>query len=71
MTHIATTLFFGMIFIGIGVGAQMLVKQYWEEIVAALRGRQPVRRVPAGREFKVRLRPNPGLAPARRRSAAA
>jgi hypothetical protein len=70
VTHIAITLFFGIIFIAIGVCAQMMVKEYWEEIAAALGGRQPVRRVPAGPRFKVRLRPNPGFAPARRRSAA-
>ena len=69
MTHLATALFFSLVFIGAGIAAQLLVKEYWEEIVAALRGRPQVRK-PAVSRFKVKLRPGPRYAPALPRRAA-
>jgi hypothetical protein len=70
VTHIAITLFFSLIFIGAGIAAQMMVKEYWEEIVAALRGQPPVRKTAPAPRFKVKLRPGPQFAPALRRRAA-
>ncbi len=70
MTHFATILFFSMIFIGVGIAAQMMVSQYWVEIVAALRGQQPVGRVVPASPFRVELRPSPGFAAVRQRRVA-
>ncbi len=53
-------LFFSLIFIGAGIAAQMMVREYGVEIVAALRGETPVRRLPGAR-FTVTLRRASGM----------
>lgn len=70
MTHLATALFFIMIFIGTGVALQLMVKEYWQEIMAALRLEVPVRRIEPAR-FTVTLRPRHAAAFAPRRRGAA
>ncbi len=71
MTHFAIILFFSMIFIGVGLAAQMMVREYWAEIFAALHGQQPLGRIVPLSPFKVVLRPSRGLAAVRPRRAAA
>ncbi|HEY0625918.1 MAG TPA: hypothetical protein VGD10_04215 [Allosphingosinicella sp.] len=62
MSHLAIILFFGLVFVGAGMAAQLLVRDYRREIAAALLGRKPVRRPAPQREFKVTVRANPGFA---------
>ena len=69
MNHLASALFFIMIFIGAGVGLQLMVREYWDEIMAALRFQVPVRRIEPAR-FTVTFPHRPGVAYARRRVAA-
>ena len=38
MTHVAATLFFALALIGAGAAIQITVRQYWNEILLALRG---------------------------------
>ena len=61
MNHLATALFFITIFIGAGVGLHLMVRKYWEEMLAALRVQAPVRRVDPARCTVTYL---PGLASA-------
>ena len=71
MTHIAIALFFSLVFIGAGIAAQAIIRAYWIEIRAALRGEMAVRRAePAYSRITVTVRPQPGFAPAGRRAAA-
>lgn len=52
MTHFAATLFFALALLGAAVAAHLTVRQYWGEILLALRGelgleiRPPVRQAP-------------------------
>ena len=71
MTHLAIALFFSMIFIGVGIAAQLLLKEYWSEIVAALHGPDPVRQPAIDPRFKVQVRPKPQFVTVRPRHAAA
>jgi hypothetical protein len=71
VTHLAIALFFSMIFIGIGIAGQLLVREYWQEILAALHGRDPVRPPAIDPRFRVQVRPNPQFATVRSRHAAA
>jgi hypothetical protein len=43
VTHIAAGLFFALVLIGAAMLIHMMVREYWQEIVAALRGEMPVR----------------------------
>lgn len=43
MTHIAAALFFALVLIGAASIIHMMVREYWQEILAALRGDMPVR----------------------------
>jgi hypothetical protein len=43
VTHIAAGLFFALVLTGAAALIQMMVREYWQEIVAALRGDMPVR----------------------------
>lgn len=70
MTHLATVLFFIMVFIGAGVALQLMVREYWQEIMAALRLEMPVRQIEPSR-FTVTVRPQLASAFARRRRGAA
>ena len=71
MTHLAIALFFSLIFIGVGIAGQLLVKEYWQEILAALQGRTPVARPVTDARFRVQVRPNPKFATVQPRRAAA
>ena len=71
MTHLAIALFFSMIFIGVGLAAQLLIKEYRHEILAALHGGDPVRQPAIDPRFRVQVRPNPQFATVRSRHAAA
>ena len=62
MAHIIIILFFGLVFGGTGVAAQLLMRDYRAEIAAALRGEMPVRRTADKVRFKVTLRPAPACA---------
>jgi len=70
VNHLATALFFILIFIGAGVGLQLMVREYWEEILAALRLDMPVRKVDPAR-FTVTFRPRLASAYGRQRRGAA
>ena len=59
MAHLAAILFFGLIFTGAGVAAQMLVASYRREILAALKGAPPVRRAVPAPRIRVTVRPCP------------
>lgn len=61
MTHLVIASFFVMIVLGAGVALQLMVKDYWLEIMAALRIEAPVRKIEPAR-FTVTLRPR-GSAP--------
>lgn len=70
MTHIAISLFFILLFIGVGIAAQMMVSAYWSEIMTALRGDLPTRRPHTAEKFTVTLRPRRSFAHVARRRAA-
>lgn len=70
MSHLIIALFFITIFIGVGVAAQLMVKEYWDEIVNALLGKQPARK-PIPSRFTVTVRPRPAFAQAMRPRGAA
>jgi hypothetical protein len=60
VTHIAAALFFGAVLLGALALLHLLVRDYWQEIGAALRGDMPVResRPESGRvRVKSRARP--------------
>lgn len=44
MTHIAAALFFALVLTGAAALIHLMVRDYWQEIVAALRGEVLVRR---------------------------
>ena len=43
VTHIAAGLFFALVLTGAAMLIHMMVREYWQEIMAALRGEMPVR----------------------------
>ena len=43
MTHIAATLFFALVLMGAVALIRFTVREYWQEILSALRGEMPVR----------------------------
>ncbi len=61
MTHIAAALFFALVLVGAAAIMQMTVREYWEEILAALKGEMPARRThrPWGARARVISRPRP------------
>jgi hypothetical protein len=44
VTHIAAALFFGLVLLGAVAIIHLTVRDYWQEILAALRGEVPMRR---------------------------
>ncbi len=44
MTHIAAALFFGLVLIGAVALIHLTVREYWQDILAALKGEVPMRR---------------------------
>lgn len=71
MTHLLTALFFSLLFIGVGIAGQAMLRDYWQEIVAALKGEPPVRRPAPAPRLTVTLRAQPRFAPAQSRRVAA
>jgi hypothetical protein len=57
VTHIAAGLFFALVLTGAATLLHMLVREYWQEIVAALRGEMPVRS--GSRSWAARSRATP------------
>ena len=43
MTHIAAALFFALVLVGAGVIIHLTVRDYWQDILSALRGEVPMR----------------------------
>jgi hypothetical protein len=43
VTHIAAALFFAALFVASAAVIHLTVREYWQEILAALRGQMPVR----------------------------
>ena len=70
MSHIAAALFFSLLFIAAGLAGQLMVREYWEEIMAALRGNAPVRNAAPAPLMTVTIRPQPRFAHARLAAAA-
>ncbi len=56
MTHIAAALFFALVLTGAAALISLTVREYWQEILAALRGEVPMRR--AARPWSPRGRPS-------------
>ena len=73
MYHLATALFFLLALAGAGLLLWTVVRDYWDEILAALKGEMPRRRTvrPWTRQVRVTVRPSPARAVAmpRRRAA--
>jgi hypothetical protein len=69
VSHIAAALFFSLLFIAAGIAGQLMVREYWEEILAALRGHAPVRKPAPAPLMTVTIRPQLRFAHARRRAA--
>ena len=59
MAHLAAILFFGTIFLSAGVAAQMLLREYRQEVMAGLKGGPPVRRAAPGPRIRVTVRACP------------
>ena len=61
VTHIAAALFFGLALIGAGAIIHLTVREYWQDILAALRGEVPMRRTARPWAGRVRgtARPRP------------
>jgi hypothetical protein len=61
VTHIAAALFFGLALIGAAAIIQLTLREYWQDILAALRGDVPVRRTARPWASRVRAtgRPRP------------
>lgn len=61
MTHIAAGLFFAALIVASAAVIHLTVREYWQEILSALRGEMPVRH--SGRAWaarsKVSVRPRP------------
>jgi hypothetical protein len=70
VAHLAIALFFSLLFVGVGIAAQLMAKTHRDEILAALRGEMPLRKPAPAPRFTVTLRSRPALAPASRRAAA-
>ena len=43
MTHIAAALFFALVLTGAAALIHLMVREYWQDIIAALRGEVPMR----------------------------
>ena len=59
MAHLAVALFFGLVFVGAGVAAQMLVREFRREIMAALLRQPPVRQAEPEPRIRVTVRALP------------
>jgi hypothetical protein len=61
VTHIAAALFFALALVGAAAVIHMTVREYWQDILAALRGDVPVRRAlrPWSARFRGTARPRP------------
>ena len=61
MTHIAAALFFGLALIGAAAIIQLTLREYWQDILGALRGEVPVRHTvrPWGNRVRATGRPRP------------
>lgn len=61
MTHIAAALFFTALIIASAVVIHLTVREYWQEILAALKGEMPMHRVsrPWAARARVSSRPRP------------
>ena len=69
MYHLATALFFGLVLVGALAFAHHMVREYWDEILAALKGEMPARpshRSWTGSRVRVSARPRPVVAQAGR-----
>jgi hypothetical protein len=66
MYHIAAALFFTGLIVGAGTLLSVMIREYREEIVAALLGVMPRRRTARAwtRQVRVTVQPRPALAPA-------
>jgi hypothetical protein len=71
--HLAIGLFFTLVLAGAGFLFSLTIREYWDEILAALKGEMPRRRTarPWTKKVRVTVRPRPIAAPAlaRRRAA--
>ena len=61
MTHIAAALFFALVLTGAAAIVHLTVREYWDEILSALRGEVPMRRAsrPWAARSRVIARPRP------------
>ena len=61
MTHIASALFFALVLVGAVAIIRFTLREYWQDIIAALRGDVPVRTVarPWTARVRVTTRPRP------------
>ena len=73
MAHFVNILFFVMVMLGAMAVMLLTLRQYWDEILAALVGEIPVRQAhrPWVARVRVKERPRPQVARAARRRAAA
>ena len=73
MYHLAIGVFFTLVLAGSGLLFSLTVREYWSEILAALKGEMPRRRTvrPWTKRVRVTVHPRPIAAPAmvRRRAA--
>jgi hypothetical protein len=61
VTHIAAALFFALVLTGAAAIIHLTVRDYWQEILAALKGEVPMRRAsrPWANRARVIVRPRP------------
>ena len=67
MTHLATALFFIASLLGAAVVIHLTVREYWSEILAALKGELPVRHSARPSTYRVSVEPRPRPVAARAR----
>ncbi len=56
MTHIAAATFFALVLTGAAAIMHLTLRQYWQDVLAALRGEVPARHV--ARPWTARVRPS-------------
>lgn len=65
MSHLATALFFALVLTGAVFAITLTLKEYWAEILAALKGEVPVRRPHrrwSANRVRATVRPRPAVA---------
>ena len=66
MTHLVSSLFFVAALIGAAAAIHFTIRDYWSEMLSALKGELPARRVVRPWTYRVRVEPRlrPAAAPA-------